>query len=154
MVMEFVGVKTCDENATSSHLAELPGVHIAGIDNAGGMDTHIQRTVQSAPFHGGFYNFCSLRDSDSHPGHIYGRDGNPEPKRPQPQLGRRRCSGRVLLEAAPVTRIKFLLGLLRKALSLVIDGILFIVSMWFLIGLIGFALLIVIAFVYGVVSLF
>ncbi len=53
-----------------------------------------------------------------------------------------------------MTRIKFLLGLLRKALSLVIDVILFIVSMWFLIGLIGIALLIVIAFVYGVVSLF
>ena len=53
-----------------------------------------------------------------------------------------------------MTRIKFLPGLLRKALSLVIDGILFIVSMWFLIGLIGFALLVVIAFVYGVMSLF
>ena len=53
-----------------------------------------------------------------------------------------------------MTRIKFLLGLLRKAFSLLIDGILFIVSMWFLIGLIGFAPLIVIAFVYGVVSLF
>ena len=49
---------------------------------------------------------------------------------------------------------KFLLGLLRKALSLLIDGILFIVSMWFLIGLIGFALLVVIAFVFGVLSLF
>ena len=53
-----------------------------------------------------------------------------------------------------MTRIKFLPGLLRKALSLVIDGILFIVSMWFLIGLISFALLVVIAFVYGVMSLF
>lgn len=53
-----------------------------------------------------------------------------------------------------MTRIKFLIGLLRKALSLVIDGILFIVSMWFLIGLIGFALLVVIALVYGVISLF
>ena len=53
-----------------------------------------------------------------------------------------------------MTRIKFLLGLLRKALSLVIDGILFIVSMWFLIGLIGIALLVVIAFVFGILSLF
>lgn len=53
-----------------------------------------------------------------------------------------------------MTRIKFLLGLLRKALSLVIDGILFIVSMWFLIALIGFALLVVIAFLFGVLSLF
>lgn len=60
----------------------------------------------------------------------------------------------VLLEAASVTRIKFLLGLLRKALSPVIDGIMFVVSMWFLIGLIGFALLVVIAFVYVVMSLF
>lgn len=51
-------------------------------------------------------------------------------------------------------RAKFLLRLLRRALSLVIDGILFIVSMWFLIGLVGFALLVVIAFVYGVMSLF
>ena len=50
-------------------------------------------------------------------------------------------------------RVEFLLRLLRKALSLVIDGILFVVSMWFLIGLIGFALLVVIAFVYGVLSL-
>ena len=53
-----------------------------------------------------------------------------------------------------MARIKFLLGLLRKALSLLIDGILLIVSMWFLIGLIGFALLVAIAFVYGVISLF
>ena len=53
-----------------------------------------------------------------------------------------------------MTRIKFSLGLLRKALSLVIDGILFIVSMWFLIGLIGIALLVVITFVFGVLSLF
>jgi len=53
-----------------------------------------------------------------------------------------------------MTRTKFLLGLIRKALSLVIDGILFIVSMWLLIGLIGFALLVVIAFVYGVINLF
>ena len=58
------------------------------------------------------------------------------------------------LRACPMTRIKFLLGLLRKALSLVIDGILFIVSMWFLIALIGFALLVVIAFLFGVLSLF
>ena len=108
MAMEWVGVKTCDENATSSHLAELPGVHIAGIVNAGGMDNHIQCAAQSAPFHGGFYNFVHLRDSAPHPRHIYGRNGNPEPKRPQPQLGRRRCSDRVILEAAPVTRIKFL----------------------------------------------
>ena len=47
-----------------------------------------------------------------------------------------------------------MLGLLRRALSLVIDGILFIVSMWFLIGLTGIALLVVIAFVFGVLSLF
>lgn len=53
-----------------------------------------------------------------------------------------------------MTRIKFLLGFLRKAFSLLIDVILFIVSMWFLIGLVGFALLVVIAFVYGVMSLF
>jgi hypothetical protein len=56
--------------------------------------------------------------------------------------------------AAPITRIKFSLRLLRKALSLTIDGTLFIISMWFLIGLIGFALLVVIAFLYGVMSLF
>lgn len=53
-----------------------------------------------------------------------------------------------------VTRIKFLLKLLRKALSLVIDGIFLVASLWFLIGLIGFALVVVIAFVYGVISLF
>ena len=53
-----------------------------------------------------------------------------------------------------MTRIKFLLGLLRKALALLIDGILLVVSMWFLIGLIGIALLVVIAFVFGVLSLF
>lgn len=53
-----------------------------------------------------------------------------------------------------MTRIKSLLRLLRKAFSLLIDGILFIVSMWFLIGLVVFALLIVIALVYGVISLF
>ena len=52
-----------------------------------------------------------------------------------------------------MTRIKFSLKLLRKALSLVLDGILFIISMWFLIGLIGFALLVVISFLYGVRSL-
>ncbi|MCY3543611.1 MAG: hypothetical protein OXH22_06170 [Chloroflexi bacterium] len=53
-----------------------------------------------------------------------------------------------------MTRIKSSLRLLRKALSLLIDGILFVVSMWFFIGLIGFALLVIIAFVYGVRSLF
>lgn len=57
-------------------------------------------------------------------------------------------------KTASVTRVKSLLRLLRKAFSLLIDGILFIVSMWFLIGLIGFALLVVIAFVYGAISLF
>ena len=50
-------------------------------------------------------------------------------------------------------RVKFLFGLLRKALSLMIDGFLLIVSMWFAIGLIGFALLVVIALVYGLTSL-
>ena len=95
-----------------------------------------------------------MRDRDSHPRHLNARDGNPEPEGPQPWLGRRRCLGRVLFGTTSVTRIKFLPGLLRKALSLVIDGILFVVSMWFLIGLIGFALLVVIAFVYGVMSLF
>lgn len=53
-----------------------------------------------------------------------------------------------------MTRIRFLLGLLRKAFSLAIDGVFLIVSLWFLLALIGFALLVVIAFVYGVMSLF
>lgn len=153
--MDRMGVQTsADKNTPHNDLGKWRSVCSAGIITAGVLDIYIQGAAQSRPLHGGLHACGYLHHSDSHPRHIYGRDGNPEPKRPQPQLGRRRCSGRVLLEAAPVTRIKLSLGLLRKALSLMIDGILFIVSMWFLIGLIGIALLVVIAFAFGVLSLF
>ena len=53
-----------------------------------------------------------------------------------------------------MTVIRYLLRLLGNLLSLVVDGIFLIASLWFLIGLIGFGLLVVIALVYGLLSLF
>ena len=52
-----------------------------------------------------------------------------------------------------MTLLKYLLRLLGKILSLAIEGFLLIVSLWFLIGLMGFGLLVVIALVYGLMSL-
>ena len=46
-----------------------------------------------------------------------------------------------------------LFRLIGKTLSLALDGFLFSISLWFLIGLIGFGLIVVIAFVYGLKSL-
>ena len=80
--MDCVGVQTsADKNTPYNDLGQWRSVCCAGIDTAGGLDSRIQRAVQFAPFHGGFYNFCYLHHSDSYPGHIYGRDGIPEPKR-------------------------------------------------------------------------
>ena len=80
MAMECVGVNTCNENAPDSDLAELPSVLNSGIVVVGSVDDHIQSAAQSRPFHGGFYICGHLCDSDSHPGYLHGRDGNPEPK--------------------------------------------------------------------------
>ena len=49
--------------------------------------------------------------------------------------------------------IKYLWRLLGKTLSLAIEGFLLIVALWFLIGLMGFGLLVVIALVFGLMSL-
>ena len=49
--------------------------------------------------------------------------------------------------------MRALFRLIGKTLSLALDGFLLIVSLWFVIGLIGFALLVVIALVYGLMSL-
>ncbi len=52
-----------------------------------------------------------------------------------------------------MTLIKRLLRLTGKLLSLAIDGVLFVISLWFAVGLIVFALVIVIALIYGIMSL-
>lgn len=53
-----------------------------------------------------------------------------------------------------MTPIRYLLQLLGKILSLLVEGVFFIVSLWFLIGLLIFGLIVVIAFMYGIRSLF
>ena len=49
--------------------------------------------------------------------------------------------------------MRALFRLIGKILSLVLDGVLFIISLWFFIALIGFVLLVLIAIVYGLTSL-
>ena len=49
--------------------------------------------------------------------------------------------------------MRALFRLFGKILSLALDGFLFVISLWFLIGLIGFGLLVLIAVVYGLMSL-
>lgn len=91
VAMDCVGVQTSAYKKTPySDLGEWRSIYSAGIDNATVLDIFIQSAAQSAPFHGGFYYFGYLRDNDSCPGRMHGRDGNPRTKRPQPQLGWRR----------------------------------------------------------------
>ena len=59
----------------------------------------------------------------------------------------------VRFEAVVVTIVKYLLKLFGKILSLAIEGFMLIVSLWFLIGIMGFGLLVMIALIYGLLSL-
>ncbi|MCY3543610.1 MAG: hypothetical protein OXH22_06165 [Chloroflexi bacterium] len=65
-------------------MAKLLGVYIAGIVSATGGDGHIQCAALLASLHNSLCNCVYMHDIASYYGRMHGRDGNPEPKKPQP----------------------------------------------------------------------